>query len=390
MVADARTPSLTPTRAHDVAVVGAGIVGLSIAYHAAASGLRTIVYERSGIASEASGVQPGGVRQQWSTDVNCLLARESYGFYRELNEHLRSRVRPVLEPCGYVFLAHSPETLAGLISNVELQNSHGIPSRILSPPELSELIEGLSSEEVLGGSYCSQDGYFDRPQSVVEAFAQTSISLGVEIEYSNVVSLRPDGAGWELQLAGGRRVLAAQVVLATGYDTNSLLTHVGYELPLEKVAKCLFLSEPIRECLLEPLVVSQELHFAAKQLSDGRILASDLNAAGPSSTRAGQWRDHIRSTVQRLLPILEYVTFPLLVEGFYDMTPDSQAIVGCVGDRGGLWVATGFSGHGFMIAPAVGRALGVLLRGEDPGAVFDALRPDRFSKSALAIETQVV
>ena len=111
-------------------------------------------------------------------------------------------------------------------------------------------------------------------------------------------------------------------------------------------ARHLFFSEPVRERLLEPLVVSAERRFAAKQLADGRLLASDLG---------GQSRAHVRESIEELLPRLSFVPLPLLVEGTYDVTPDHQAILGRVRDN--VWVAAGFSGHGFMLAPAVGRIL---------------------------------
>jgi sarcosine oxidase subunit beta len=379
-----------PGTAPDVAVVGAGVIGLSIAYHAAAQGLSTVVYERSGIAAEASGVQPGGVRQQWSTEVNCLLARESYAFYREINDHLQTRVRPVLESCGYLFLAHSSAALDQLKRNVELQNRHGIPSRLVASEEIPELVQGLRIDDVSGASFCLEDGYFDKPQAVVEAFAQAAVRLGARIELSEVSAIRANGGGWELELGRGGRVHSDQVVVAASYDTNELLATLGVELPLTKAPKYLFLSDPIRERLLEPLVISQELHFAAKQLADGRVLASDLSAHGDPAVAMKLWRDHIRSVVDKLLPILHYVSYPVLVEGFYDMTPDSQGIVSSVDGFHGLWVAAGFSGHGFMVAPAVGRAMSTLLQGSDPGPPFEHLHLERFDHAELERETQVV
>src|SRR5947208_11737791 len=117
----------------DVVVVGAGVVGLSIAFHLAQRGASVTVFDRAGIGAGASGVQPGGVRQQWGTRVNCLLARESVAFYRELDERLGRRVDARLDPCGYLFVAHSPEALAGLRANVAVQNAAGVPSRVVSP-----------------------------------------------------------------------------------------------------------------------------------------------------------------------------------------------------------------------------------------------------------------
>src|SRR3954468_4369854 len=120
-----------------VGVIGAGITGLSIAFNLAERGADVTIYERTGVGAEASGVQPGGVRQQWGTRVNCELARESVVFYRNVAERLEARTRPRLEECGYVFLAHSPERLRTLAADVVLQNEIGVPSRILRPAELA-------------------------------------------------------------------------------------------------------------------------------------------------------------------------------------------------------------------------------------------------------------
>src|SRR5436190_6289846 len=154
----------------EVAVVGAGVTGLSVAYFLRELGVEALVVERTGIAAEASGVQPGGVRQQWGTRVNCVLARESVAFWRDVQERLRMRVDPGFRACGYLFLAHSVETLARLRANVELQNELGVPSRILSPAEAAGAVPGLEVSTVVGGAWCAEDGYFDRPQAIVEAF----------------------------------------------------------------------------------------------------------------------------------------------------------------------------------------------------------------------------
>src|SRR5947208_9473149 len=153
----------------DVAVVGAGVVGLSIAFHLAERGASVVVYERTGIGAGASGIQPGGIRRQWDTRVNCLLADESLRFYTHARARLRMRVDPGFRACGYLFLAHSTEALARLRANVKLQNELGIPSRVVSAAEAAKLVPGLDGASVTGGAWCAEDGYFDRPQSIVEA-----------------------------------------------------------------------------------------------------------------------------------------------------------------------------------------------------------------------------
>jgi sarcosine oxidase subunit beta len=371
-----------------VAIVGAGITGLSVALRLAEGGAEVVVHERTGVAAEASGVQPGGVRQQWSTRVNCLLARESAAFYRDVAARLEARTDPVLEPCGYVFLAHSAARRAGLSADVELQNELGIPSVLLEPDDLGALLPGIDVSEVTAASFCQEDGYFDQPQAVVEAFAEACRRLGVPIEHSNVRRLlkRPDG--WTLEREAAEAVPADVVVVTAGYGAPSLLSTVGVELPIEKEARYLLMSDPITERLLEPLVVSTERHFAAKHLRNGRVLASDLAADGDPEEGAPAWRAHVRASVRRFLPVLEYVTYPIVVEGFYDVTPDHQPLIAEVED--GLWVAAGFSGHGFMIAPAVGRIVSeALLAGRlDPSLESFAL--DRFARGPLAPELQIV
>jgi sarcosine oxidase, subunit beta len=380
-----------PPETSEVAIVGAGITGLSVAWHLARRSVGSVtVYERSGVGAEASGVQPGGVRQQWSTRVSCDLALESVAFYRDIAARLETRVAPRLDQGGYLFVADSEETLAGLAANVALQNSLGIPSRIVTAAESEALVPGLSADGMLGGSYCGEDGYFDKPQGVVEAFAEAAQRDGVRIEHAHVWRLEPDGGGWLLQLADGTSARAAQVVVAAGYGTPALLESLALDVPIQKEARYLFFSKPIEERLLEPLVVAGERRFAAKQLADGRVLASDLSADGDPESGRRHWRETVAAGIRTLLPLLEFVPFEHLVEGFYDVTPDHHPILGSVDGLDGLWLAVGFSGHGFMMAPAVGRRIAAAVAGEQLHPSLEELSLERFGRRKLVHERQIV
>lgn len=359
--------SAAPGPAADVVVIGAGITGLSIAWHLAERGVgRVTILERSGIGAGASGVQPGGVRQQWGTRVNCEMAIESIAFYRDAAERLQARSRPVFEQCGYAFLATSEGSLARLAATVELQNELGIPSRMVAPAEAEELVPGLVGESLAGAAWCGEDGYFDKPQGVVEAFGEAVVRCGVELRIGEVVSLAQNGEGWTVQLADGSAVRAVQIVVAAGADSPSIVASLGVVLPISEQRRYLFFSDPIRERLLEPLVVSSDTHFAAKQLANGRVLASDLAAEGDVELGRASWRRTVQEGAEALLPILQFVSYPLLVEGIYDVTPDHQPILGVVDGIDSLWLAAGFSGHGFMMAPAVGRRLADAIAGAGP------------------------
>jgi sarcosine oxidase subunit beta len=352
----------------DVAVVGAGVVGLAIARVLTGRGVRVAVFERNGIGSGASGVQPGGVRQQWGTPVACRLARESAVFYAEADERLDAPVPLGFRPCGYLFVAHTDETLARLAANVLVQNTEGVPSRLVTPDEAAELVPCLCTDSIVGAAWCGEDGYFDRPQSVVEAFAH-----GLDIRIRAIDSLEPR--------------IADVVVVAAGADTADLLRPLGIELPIEREDRFLFLSEPLRERLLDPLVVSAERRFAAKQLGDGRVLASDLTARGNEAQREA-WRATVHAGIEELLPRLAHVSFPILVRGEYDLTPDHQPLLGRVDD--GLYVAAGFSGHGFMIAPAVARIVADAVLGGPPDETLEILDVARFAENRPVPEPQLI
>jgi sarcosine oxidase, subunit beta len=374
-----------------VAIVGAGVIGLSVAFHLAERGVgRVVVYEREGVGAGASGVQPGGVRQQWSTRLNCAMARASLDFYTQLGRRLRQRPPPRFDPCGYLFLAHEPSTLERLGHDVSTQNGVGVPSRLLTPHEIAWLVPGLRADGIVGAAFCSEDGYFDRPQGVVEAFAQAAHGLGVDIARGEVRAVEPTGSTWRLLLADGTSAAANRVVVAASTETRVLLQPLGAELPIVAEDRWLFYSEPLSKRVLDPLVVAVDRRFAAKQLADGRLLASYLGARSGVAEGRELWRRRVRQTALELLPFLESVELPHLVHGVYDSTPDHQAIVGPLPGQDGLFVAAGFSGHGFMMAPEIGRGVTAMVVGEDPGEAFVPLRPERFVHGALAAESAVV
>jgi sarcosine oxidase subunit beta len=374
----------------EVVVIGAGITGLSIALHLAEAGVKPLVLEREGVAAGASGVQPGGVRQQWSTPLNCRLARESAAFFADLPSRLDSTLPLGFARCGYAFLAHSEERLAQLAEAVAVQNAAGVPSTLLSPDEAAAAVPGLATDGLEGASWCAEDGYFDRPQSVVEAFAQAAWARGAELRIADVTSVAQDGDGWVLTLRDGSKILAGRLVIAAGCDTPALASGAGLALPIEREARHLFFSEPIADRILEPLVIAPDRHFAAKQLADGRILASDLAAEGDPEAGRARWLGHVREVANDLLPRLTYVSFSILVTGSYDVTPDNQPVLGAVDGLPGLYLAAGFSGHGFMLAPAVGRRIAGAVLGGAADEALEEFSYARFSRGALQRELVTV
>jgi sarcosine oxidase subunit beta len=187
------------------------------------------------VSRGASGIQPGGVRRQWGTRLNCLLSTESYAFFRDLDAQLGIADTPVLEPCGYVFVADTDVTLERMRRDVELQRSLGIPSQLLSPDELTDVVPGFGVDGAIGAAYCREDAYFDRPQRASSSSRRRrNGGRGSSSEASRrrprrrplACLHRRDGA------------LAETVVVAAG-ESRALLALLEIELPIVAQAKYL-------------------------------------------------------------------------------------------------------------------------------------------------------
>ena len=226
------------------------------------------------------------------------MARESYLFYCDVDELLHPAVEPMLDRCGYLFLAEGDDELAGARASASPSRTRsGVPSELLDPEQAGEIAPGLAAESLAGAAYCREDGYFDRPQAVVAGFSQAAQQLGVGVITEFVTAISPDGGGWRWRFADGSSRLAEQVVVAAAQASAALLAPLGVALPIEEEARYLFYSDPVRERLLEPLVMSSERHFAAKQLADGSVLASDLSAVGDPDDGKARWYSHVRRTI---------------------------------------------------------------------------------------------
>jgi sarcosine oxidase subunit beta len=322
-----------------IVVAGSGAIGASVAYQLALLGADDVVVaERGELTSGSTAQAMGGVRQQFSTPAEVVLARESIQFLAGLGPQFFRQV-------GYLFLATTELGLADLEERRVLQNSLGVPVERVDP----SVVRGLDVGDVLGATCCWSDGVAD-PGAVAREVLRRAEALGVELrEHTPAESLESD-----------------VLVIACGPWSPELARTVGVDLPIRPLCRQLLETSPLRELAEDlPMVVEAESGFHFRRRADRLVLAmSDPEPRWTFDTTVDEslFDDRVERLVRRF-PLAEGVTIENAWAGLYDMTPDAHPIVGRVAD--GVYAACGFSGHGFMQSPAVGRAVAELvLRGE--------------------------
>jgi sarcosine oxidase, subunit beta len=364
-----------PERA-EVVVIGAGVMGLSIAYNLAARGLTDIVvFERGYLAEGASGRNGGGVRQQWSTELNVRLMQESVelcrGFAKELGVNVWFRQG------GYLFLARSRSEVARLERNAAMQARLGLPTRMLSPDGALDVVPELDLTGVLAAAFNPSDGILF-PWPFLWGYAQRAAAMGVRIYTSTAVrGIEREAGGYAVASAAGT-VRARRVIVAVGAWSPEVARMVGVEVPTYPIRHEICSSEPLKP-FLGPMVseLKSGLYFSQSmrgEIVGGVSLPPQVTYSTASTLR---FLTTYARRLYRLVPRLGDVKVLRAWAGAYDMSPDGNPILGCPADAPELYLCCGFVGHGFMMAPAVGVHYAEWLTGGPRHEMFDRFRLDR-------------
>jgi sarcosine oxidase, subunit beta len=349
-------------------VAGAGAIGASIAYHLALRGAKEVVLaERGEIASGSTAKAMGGVRQQFSTAAEVRLARDSIRFFEELGPGF-------FEQVGYLFLASTQEGLVELEERAELQAKLGVPVEQLEPTEVATLAPGVALDDVLGGVVCREDGVAE-PPAVARELVRRAAELGVEIREHTPAD----------------EVEADVRVLACGAYSAEAAEQYGVELPVRPLCRQLFETTPIAALApTMPMVLESETGFHFRR--HGESLRVAMHDPEP---RWGfeEWVDESvlpdrLARLARRFPAAAGSAVARAWAGLYDMTPDAHPIIGFVAD--GVYAACGFSGHGFMQSPAVGRAVTEELLDGEAELDLSPYRLERFEAGAVFPEEVVL
>jgi sarcosine oxidase subunit beta len=368
-------------------------MGLSIAYNLARRGLTDVlVLERGYLAEGASGRNGGGVRAQWSSELNIRLMQRSVELCREFAVELGVNVW--FRQGGYLFLARTPDELARFARNAALQNRHGVRTRIVSPDEAAQLVPQLDRRRLAGAAYNPDDGIVF-PWPFLWGYARRAAELGVTIAtHTPVVGIDAPGRGFVVHTARGP-VHARRVVNACGAWSPAIAAMVGVSLPTWPVRHEICSSEPLKP-FLGPMVSEPATGLYFSQSMRGEIVGGiswaghghGARAADPSAAM-GSSLAFLATYARRLLrvaPGLADVKVLRQWAGPYDESPDGSPLLGAPAAVPEFYLAGGFVGRGFMMAPVIGELYGAWLTGGAPHEAFARWHVDRFASGVVRRE----
>lgn len=378
----------------DVVIVGAGIMGVSTAYHLARRRFgRIIVLERDTVCSGSTARASGGIRHQYAQRVGIELTKQSIVVFERFKDEFG--VDPSFRQYGYLLLWHTAEELAEVRTIVALQQSLGVDVRLLDPDETAALCPYLHTADLAATTYSPRDGYAD-PYLVTTAIAARARELGVLIKQQHEVVgfLLADGRVRGVQTPAGA-FEAPVVVIAAGPWTGQLGKLAGLDIPVVPVRRCQFFSAPFPFDTIPartPFIIDRGEDFVLRREGEGILLGYSRRDEPSSFDTTPDWSlvPEMIERVVRRVPALAEAQIMRAYAGLYEMTPDQSGIISAVPGVAGLYVLAGFSGHGFMHGPIAGQLMAEMIAdGRAHTVDVSALCLERFARGEAVYEPLV-
>ncbi len=384
---------MIPNRA-DVVVIGGGVMGVSTAYHLASGGCHDVVLvERAPLlGTEATGKCAGGIRYQFSTEINVRLSLASLPMLERFEAEMGQSID--YRQTGYLFLLDNDADVEVFRRNVAMQRRLGVGSQLMNLDEVRKRVPLLNLEGIVGGAYNADDGLAD-PGGVVQGYDTGARRAGATILTGVTVT--------GIQVAGGRvvgvetsegRISTPVVVNAAGPWAGEVGAMAGVDVPVVPLRRQIAVTTPLSQLPPDfPFVIdfTSSLYFHR----EGRgILTGQSNpgeAPGFDQSIDHAWTEaHLERAMHRF-PLLERAGLLREWAGLYEVTPDAHPIIDGLSDPAGFYIVAGFSGHGFMHGPIAGKLVAeMILDGAPRSLDVHQLRLARFAEGDLVREHNVV
>lgn len=375
----------------DVAIIGGGVHGCAIAYYLAKKGIKSALFERDYISSGSSGRSAAGVRYQFGTEVNILLAQLHMREFQTLEEQLGYKESIEYDPAGYLWIAYSESQMAQLEKNVAFQQQLGSPTSILDVKGIQEVAPYVNTKGMLGASWCQYDGHVN-PHTLCFAYADAAKKLGAEIHDHTPVTglIMKAGRAAGVHTAQGDWEADAVVCAANAWSPE-VCRWAGFDIPIEPERHEILITEAV-ERIKHPMTLCLDDGAYVKQCPNGTFMLGRDNPDSPKDTSYEASPAFLHEVSSRILPRLPLLAGVRVVRqwtGPYANTPDHQAIVG-KSPVEGLFLDCGWSGHGLQFGPSVGQVMAELINNEKPSVDVSVFRFSRFAEGELYPEPNYI
>jgi sarcosine oxidase subunit beta len=375
----------------DVVVVGGGAIGTSVAFHLAEAGVDVCLLERDQLAGGSTSRAAGGIRAQFSDPLNIAIGLRSIEAFERFGERPGAEID--LQQVGYLFLLDREEDVAAFEASVALQQAYGVPSRFVDLDEVRELCPLAGLDGVLAATYCPLDGHAS-PEAVVQGYAAGARAHGA--------SVLTGCAATEIRLDGSRirtvettlgSIATGTVVCAAGVWSPEVARWIGMDLPVQPVFREVGFTGPVVDLPDHiPLTVDFSTGLYFHREGPGLLfgMADPKQPPGFDAPTDPDWLEHVMAVAERRLPALLDMGLAGGWKGYYEVSPDHNALVGESEEVARFLYATGFSGHGFLQGPATGEIVRDLVLDQEPFVDVGPLSVRRFELAEARPERNVI
>jgi len=375
-----------------VVIVGGGVVGTSAAFHLAEAGIDDVLLlEQAELGSGSTVRAAGGFRAQFSDELNIAIALRSIAAFEAFGDRPGWDIG--LHQDGYLFLLTTEDEVEVFRRNVELQRANGVPTEWLTAEQARERSPIIEVDGVLAATYCPLDGHAS-PESVVQGYAFRARQLGARIRTgAKVTGIRTE-AGRVTGVVTDAGVVSTDTVVCTaGAWSREVAAMAGVDLPVTPVLRPVWFTEPVPDLPPGlPMTVDFTTGFYFHPEGPGLLfgMADPDQPPGFDQRMRDDWLERVGGVMERRAPAMLEMGVAGGWTGFYEVSPDHNALIGRAEEIEGFVYGTGFSGHGFLQSPAVGEILRDLVLGNAPFVDVTPLSASRFGRAEIRRERAIV